>query len=305
MPDDGVFEDSGEMLDAVEPDLVSIAVPPAIHETVVDDCARHDAVTAVHCEKPMAHTWASAQRMVQTAWRHDTQLTFNRQRRFAKPIVEAKRLLDEGAIGDLERVEIGWGDFYDTGAHTVDLAGMFVDDRPAEWVIAQLDYREKDIRFGTHQENQIWAQWQYDDGVQAICSTGKGSALVGAAFVLRGTEGTIRIAAEDGPMLEVRHGADRETIDVDGENIHNAGSEPDDRYGSFFLTRVVDHLATCLETGEEPVLSGRRGLNTAEILFGGYESVRKRGRVDFPLEITDNPLEAMVESDALTPASEE
>lgn len=301
VPDDAVFEDYAAMLDAVEPDVVSVAVPPAVHERVVVDCARHDAVGAVHCEKPIADTWDAARRMVETAWRYDTQLTFNRQRRFAKPFTEAKRLLDEGAIGDLRRIEIGWGDFYDTGAHTVDLAGMMNDDEPPEWVLAGLDYREEDVRFGAHQENQMLAEWGYANGVAALLATGERTGLVDAAMVLRGTEGSIRVDPDDGPTLELRQGASREAVDVDGEGIHATGDEPDDRFGSLLHDRAVAHLGDCLESGEEPVLSGRRGLNTAEVLFGGYHSVRERGRVEFPLEPADNALEAMVETGALTP----
>ncbi|SDK53904.1 Predicted dehydrogenase [Natronorubrum texcoconense] len=294
-----VFEDYRELLAAVEPDVVSVAVPPAIHEEIVVGCAR-SVVDAIHCEKPLAHTWASAQRTVQTCWRADVQLTFNRQRRFGRPFVDAKQLLEDGAIGDLERIEIGWGDFYDTGAHTVDLAGMFAGDRSAKWVIAQLDYREEDRRFGSHQENQMWAQWRYDDGVHAVLSTGAGKELVGAAILLRGTDGEIRIAVDDGPMLEVRSGGSTERIDVGGETMHRTGNEGD-RFGSEFHDRAVEHVLDCLEEGTEPELSGRIGLNTAEILFGGYESVRRRGRVDLPLEIDDNPLEAMVASGDLSP----
>jgi hypothetical protein len=40
-----------------------------------------------------------------------------------------------------------------------------------------------------------------------------------------------------------------------------------------------------------------------ESLFACYESNRQRGRVDLPLTIGDNPLQAIVESGELRPAS--
>lgn len=295
-----VFEDYHELLATVEPDVVSVAVPPAIHEEIVVGCARSGTVDAIHCEKPMAHTWASAQRMVQSCWRSGVQLTFNRQRRFGRAFVDARRLLEDGEIGRLERVEIGWGDFYDTGAHTVDLAGMFAGDRSAEWVIAQLDYREEDRRFGSHQENQMWAQWKYDNGIHGVLSTGTGRDMIDAAILLRGTNGEIRIAVDGGPMLEVSSGGSTERIDVGGESMHRTGDERD-RFGSQFHDRAVEHALDCLESEDEPEISGRVGLNTAEILFAGYESVRRRGRVDLPLRIDDNPLETMIENGELTP----
>lgn len=301
LPDGAVYESAEALLAGLAPDIVTVAVPPAVHHDVVVDCARSGAVTAIHCEKPMATSWTDAQSMVQECWRRDVQLTFNRQRRFGKPFVEAKRLLDEGEIGDLRRVEVTWGDFYDTGAHTIDLAGMFNDDRGAEWVLAALEYGDQDVRFGTHQENQMWAQWRYENGVYGVLSGGEGSDIADASFVLRGTDGEIRIDVDDGPMLAVSHGGERRTVDVDGETMHATGDEGD-RYGSAFHDRAATEVVDALEAGREPTISGRTGLNTTEVIFGGYESVRRTGRVDFPVDVPDHPLEAMVESGRLTPS---
>jgi len=301
VPDDGVFEDYERMLSTVEPDLVSVCVPPDIHVAIVVGCAESGAVEGIHCEKPMANTIVGARRMVEVCDREGVQLTFNRQRRFGKPFTEAKRLLDEGTIGDLRRVEIGWGDFFDTGAHTVDLAGKFNDEHHAEWVIGQLDYREEDLRFGTHQENQMWAQWRYENGVYGAISTGEGDDFVPAAFALRGTEGDILIDVDDGPMLAIDSGGDRTAIDVDGETLHNTPDEAG-RFGSRYHDRAVAEIVDALETGGESELRGELGLKTAEIIFAGYESVRRRGRVEAPVDVDDNPLVAMVEDGLLTPA---
>lgn len=297
---EAIYADYSTMLTEVEPDIVSVTVPPAIHETIVVDCARSGQVEAIHCEKPMANTLASAERMVLECWRRDVQLTFNRQRRFGQPFTEANRLLEDGIIGALRRIEIGWGDFFDTGAHTVDLAGMFNDERSAEWVVAQLDYREGDIRFGAHQENQMWAQWRYENGVYGVLSTGEGTSMTNAALVLRGTDGTIRIDVDGGPMLECEYDGGREAIDVDDETMHGTADD-DGRFGSRLQDRSVSSVVAALHNGTESPLSGRIGLNTAEILFGGYESVRQRGRIDLPHDVTDNPLDEMVESGALSP----
>ena len=102
---------------------------------------------------------------------------------------------------------------------------MFNDDRPAEWIIAQLDYHEEDLRFGAHQENRMWAQWRYDNEVYGILSTGAGESMTDAAIVLSGTDGTIQVDADGGPMLELEQDDWREAIDVDGETIH-AMAEP-------------------------------------------------------------------------------
>jgi UDP-N-acetylglucosamine 3-dehydrogenase len=67
------------------------------------------------------------------------------------------------------------------------------------------------------------------------------------------------------------------------------------------INDAVAHVVACLESGDQPVIGAENALNSTEIIFGVWESARRRGRVEFPLEIDDNPLEAMVESGDLNP----
>ena len=302
LPESAAFEDYETMLAEAEPDLVTVAVPPSIHEDIVVGCAESGIPLGVHCEKPIADTIGAARRMVDACQDADVQLTFNRQRRFGKPFTEAKRLLDDGAIGDLQRVEICWGDFMDTGAHTIDLAGKFADEATPEWVIANLDYREEDKRFGVHQENQMWAQWRYDSGVYGVMSTGAGDDFLDSAMALRGETGSIHVDVDGGPMLELQQGEEREAIDVDGENMHATGDEGEDRYGSYFHDRAIDDVVAGLDGDHPSELRGELGLQTAEVIFGGYESVRKRCRVELPADVEDNAFLDLVESGKLSPA---
>jgi hypothetical protein len=46
-------------------------------------------------------------------------------------------------------------------------------------------------------------------------------------------------------------------------------------------------------------------LQATELIFASWESARRRGRVDLPLEIEDNPLEDMVEAGQLGPEKRE
>ena len=62
--EDNVYEEYQVMLEEVEPDIVSVCVPPAIHAQIVIGCAESDAVQAIHCEKPMAGTWGECREMV-------------------------------------------------------------------------------------------------------------------------------------------------------------------------------------------------------------------------------------------------
>jgi len=83
-----------------------------------------------------------------------------------------------------------------------------------------------------------------------------------------------------------------EIVDTGGETLHGPG----------FHERAIADLIDALRTGREPELSARRALNATEIIFGIYESSRRRGRVDLPLTVQDHPLTAMVEAGDLRPA---
>jgi predicted dehydrogenase len=297
-----IYEDYGEMLTEVEPDIVSVTVPPAVHADVVVDVVRSGVVDAIHCEKPMAYEWGDARLMAQEADRHGVNLTFNHQRRFGKSFRKAKELLDDGQIGDLERVEFSTFLFYDYGTHSIDLCNYYNDETPPEWVIGEVNYTEERRAFGAHNANHVFTQWQYENGVHGIGAVGDGvSDVVACHNRLIGSEGVIEVGPEgegdeDLPPLRIRRdGEDWEAVDTDGEGMHSWE----------FLDRAVADAVEALDEGRESELCARNALNATEIIFGTYESARRRGRVDFPLEIEDNPLVEMVDSGALNPKPDE
>ncbi len=289
-----IYTDYREMLRKEELDIVSICTWPHLHAPMVIDAALAG-VKAIHCEKPMADTWGAARLMAQECERRGVRLTFNHQRRFGKPFRKAKELLDSGAIGELLRIEIGAGNLYDYGSHTVDLANFFNNEVTAEWVIAQIDYREERLIFGMHSENQAFALWRYRNGVYGMMATGAGASLVGCHHRLIGTEGVIEIGpmGENMPVLRVRRfgKGDWEVIDCEGEGLHGPGH----------IDRAIADIVAALREGRESELCARNALNATEIIFAAYESVRRRGRVDLPLTIQDNPLVDLVDRGELRP----
>jgi predicted dehydrogenase len=86
---------------------------------------------------------------------------------------------------------------------------------------------------------------------------------------------------------------DWEVVDTGGETLHGPG----------FYERAIAEVIDALRSGRESDLSARRALNATEIIFAIYESSRRRGRVDLPLTIADNPLAAMVDAGQLSVAS--
>ncbi|SEO22958.1 Predicted dehydrogenase [Halogranum amylolyticum] len=321
IPPERVYENYERLLAEVEPDVVSVCVPPAVHAEIVVGCAESGVVQGIHCEKPMAKTWGECREMVRVCDDHGVQLTFNHQRRFGGPFRTAKRLLDAGEIGELARVDVGGPNLYDYGSHLFDLCGYFTDQTPAEWVMAQIDYSEENLQFGVHNENRAIAQWRYEDGTYGTASTGADSTL-NCELRLVGSEGTLEIGVDGGPALRMRTSGGWKTVDTDGDGIHGptpglvgrAAKQvksrvpflPVDRLtpdAPTFIDRAVADVVSALDEGRRPELAAENALQATELIFACWESARRRGRVDLPLEVDSNPLEEMVEAGEMLAAS--
>lgn len=290
---DHVYESHETMLADAQPDIVSVTVPPNYHADLVADCANSEAVQAIHCEKPMAATWGDALLMTQQCERQGVQLTINHQHRYGEHVRKTKELIDEGRVGQLKRLEYGWGDFFDSGTHAIDMLNYFNDDRPSEWVLAALDYRKENVRYGVHTENQMLAQWKYDNDVHGLAATGPGGKAIDNSTRIVGNDGTIeiRFGTNEGPPVRLKESESSEWIGFDDAAISNEK----------YLERAIKDVVSAIEEDREPTISARNALNATEIIFAGYESIRRRGRVNCPLDIDDHPLEALVESGNINP----
>jgi predicted dehydrogenase len=88
-----------EMLDATKPDLLDIVTPPHAHLEILEEAARRR--IDVVCQKPLGGDLATAGRMVQIA--ADAGITFvvHENFRFSPWYREARRLLDQAALGQV------------------------------------------------------------------------------------------------------------------------------------------------------------------------------------------------------------
>ena len=285
-----VFTDYERLLESVGPDLLSICTPVPTHADIVVDCATSEfAPQAIHCEKPMADTMAESRRMARVCTNEGVQLTFNHQRRVATPSRRVARIVEDGTIGDPTRVELSAKNLFDAGTHAIDLCTFVLGDRSAEWVMGQIDYRRKNVRYGVHNENEAFVRIRYEGGVDAVVATGVDDDFVDATLRVTGTEGTVELHSWADDQIRLKRG---ETASWEGIDTGEPTSD---------IPAAIDDLVVGLETDSKPSLHASNALTTMEIIFGTYESARRRARVDFPLRIDDNPLVSMVEAGEITP----
>ncbi len=281
---DQIYSDYREMLAREGLDIVSICTWPALHAEMVI-AAAEAGVKAIHCEKPMAPTYGEARRMAAICRERGVQLTFDHQRRFAEPFMTARRLLKSGAIGELQRMEATCDNLFDWGTHWFDMLNFYNDETPVEWVLGQIDPRDGKTIFGVAIEGQGLSHFKYRNGVKGTLTTGFGAGKA-ATNRLIGGEGVIEVGLGSGVQQRIwgKGQSGWQPIELPLPESDLAGP----------VQRGVLDLIDALKTGREPELSARKALQATELIFATYESSRKRGRVDLPLEIDDSPYLEMI-----------
>ncbi len=288
-PGAAIFSDYREMMAAVRPDVVSVCLWPHLHAEVVCGAAPFKP-RVIFCEKPMDVHWDAAVRMHAACREQGVLLAINHQRRFNLPLAKARALLDDGAIGRLERMDGAWHNVSDSGTHVLDLMFFFNHDTPAEWVLGQIDLRGAKKVFGAVNAGHGITEFRFRNGVRAVYHFGRQHAELGCLLRLIGDGGLIEILF-DAPWLRIRRNGQAawEVVDT-GENIH------DDKA----IYRGIAEIFQCLEAGTVPQLASERALRPTEIIFATYESARRRGRVDLPLPPGPSALLAMLAAGEIT-----
>lgn len=98
------YKDYRQMLRETQPDVAVIMTPHFLHPSIAIDCLQ--AGCHVLVEKPIALQVADADAMIEAAAHHQRLLGLIFQHRFRPEVRAAKKLLQEGLLGDTQRVEL-------------------------------------------------------------------------------------------------------------------------------------------------------------------------------------------------------
>lgn len=323
------YTDVATMLAEQRPDTVSICTPNNSHAPLTIQAAEFG-VKGVYCEKPMAVNMAEARAMVAACKDTDTVLVVNHQRRLGPDLTTMKRLIDEGAIGDVYLVRAQCaGDILSDGTHAVDSVMWLTGDQPAEWVLAQIHRaegaatataeqtgalgRQKDVapgfRYGHVVETGGIAVVQLTSGIRVEFATGdmREKHRVYQDYEVFGTKGRLWRTGDRGQNLFIQDGQPGPLVSGIDEWTAKpmpvaAGEQGDWR--AVELPEKKDHgivdgyrrFADTIWHGTPHPMAGEIALRGFEIVMGIYESARLHRKLVFPLEQDAFPLVLMVEA---------
>ena len=298
-----------EMLEREHPDIVSICTwPPLRPEMTELACAA--GVKAIFAEKPMAVDLAGCDRMIAAAERSHTVLIVDHQRRYASRFVKARELIDAGAVGSVEQINIfnGSGDVLTSSTHMIDVMRYFLHDAPAEWVMGQVDRRqverhnapvgfqqweETHMRYGHHVEEGAEALIQFQGGAHGLVECGLVSRRRPSySATVYGADGMIETSGDP-----VGPGSGRPQTSAPPLRARVKG-EPDWIYPQAVPNNAqrvaVEELLGLLKRGGAHPLDMRSARQVTEIALAIFESSRRRARIDLPLAVAANPLVEMI-----------
>lgn len=271
-----VYADAVQMLQAHQPEIVSVATYTPSHPELTRLCFEHG-VRVVYCEKPMAQTLAGAEAMRAAEQAANGLLVINHNRRFHPNFWRLRDLIRSGDLGNLTGVRARWptGRLGNVGTHIIDLIRMCTG-REVLAVSGTLDLSEKpDCRGAEFHDPGGWGMLRLEG---ALMATFHAANFALGPPVIR-FEGTAGWASTNGDVVDIHW--------LDGRTDH----WPSARGETTSMDRAVAHIVRWLDgEGSFPV-SSEDALRTLEVLIAVHAShARNAAWTPLPLQGTDREM---------------
>lgn len=302
------YADYREMLEKEELDIVSVCPRHTIyHREMV--LAVAEAKCHIYCEKAIAPDLAEADEMLDACERNGVLIGVSHQARYVEPFLSARKMLEDGAIGDLVSVHGrfkedhrgGGEDMLTLGTHVFDMTRFLVGD--ASWVMGavMLNGREVTIEdradptepIGPVAGDHVRALFGFKRGITGTFESVRGQSKHGTrmSLTLIGTNGTLSLTFGGAATLKKCNsaagygdGADWELVNIKpGPPIPGQGDNDDDAMIPRGNTLAVWDIMQKAENGGQPVSSGRDARAALEMILGVYKSHLEGRRIKFPI----------------------
>lgn len=257
-----LYTDAAEMLSQVQPDIVAICTN-AKHRSDLTCLAVEYGAKGVLTEKPMAHTLAEADRMVQVCAEANVPLCCGSITTTHPSFAQAKKLIRDGVIGEIISIEAG-------GPFSQHQNWSYFSDSSPLWVVGTGDAAPRESG-----SNEF---------------TGSGILVMEDGLTIHFRQGApgIRLSGSGGEIIFNYQSGWRLWQDIETlsgmQRVEMPWPKPQffSPYGAVYcLSDVLDCLT---ETMIEPKNSGRRVALALEVEIALKQSSAQKGlRVDLPL----------------------
>ena len=196
-----VYESLEALLADETVDLVLIATPNDVHKPLA--IAAMEAGKNVVCEKPVTLNSADLQEMVDTSVRTGKVFTVHQNRRWDKDFLVVKKIIEEGTLGPIFRIESrvqgahgipgdwrglpehGGGMILDWGVHLLDQALLLYPEAKLESVYATVSHVTN-----TLVDDGFYADLLFDNGIHMWVEVGTSNFVELPRWMVNGTDGT-------------------------------------------------------------------------------------------------------------------
>ncbi len=278
------FADYKELLQLEEIDAISVCLPNYLHAPV--SIAASNAGKHVLCEKPMATSKEEAEAMIAAAKANGKKLMIAHNQRFVASHQKAKELIDSGKLGKIYSFKTTFG-HPGPEAWSIDGATSWFFDREQAFIgaMGDLGVHKADLmryllgeftEVGAFIETNAKKNTDVDDNAVYVLRTSSGVIGTLAAswsYVTGGDNSTI-IYGENG-ILRLEADPEYSLIEEyrNGETIyHKLEKIQSNKEGGQTNTHVIEHFVECIIEDKEPLITGREGLKSLEIVLAALQS---------------------------------
>ncbi|MBP2116665.1 Gfo/Idh/MocA family protein [Cohnella lubricantis] len=284
-----VYDDYRELIANPQIDIVGISTPNLYHSEIAIAALR--AGKHVFCEKPDAVNPVEAQRMADAARESGKLLMAMRNNRFSEEAKFAKRIIEQGQMGEMYMGRCGWirrrgipgrggwfttkelsggGPLIDLGVHMIDLA-MWLAGNPKPVTVSGSTYRQfadrpdasGKVPEGTFDVEDLAAGFiRFDNGASLQIEFSWASNIEEEKKFLewRGTEGGFSLVNDKLKLFTESGG-----VLIDQQPKFTAAPVPQH-------TANIRHFVDCVLGRERPIITPDQGVDMIKILSAIYES---------------------------------
>jgi predicted dehydrogenase len=271
------FTDFRDMFRNCPTEIICVSTYPPSHEEVTQEALRLP-LKAILVEKPIAHSVASAKRILNSIRERNLPMAVPHGLMVKRSALEIIERTQRGEIGELKLVEIQspkW-DIVSAGIHWMNFAVNLNGQIPVESVLAACDKTTRTFRDGMQVETVAVTYVQMANGVRIVMQTGDTVRSNGRresiTFRIIGTGGQIEFWGwePDYHLMNARY--------PEGLLI-----TPDEKASSLHQ-RHLENLLPMIASGAPDYSAPKTSLAALEICEAAYVSARHGVEIKFPLD---------------------